>query len=185
MGDLQLTSVSSLSLIEPSEWNAIANPPGLPYDPFLSWEFLEALESTGTATPATGWTPLHMCIRNAENKLIAAMPLYAKSHSRGEFVFDHSWADAYERAGGMYYPKLLSAVPFTPVTGRRFFIDPSEPDQEGLRNALIAGAIQIAQDNNLSSLHINFLPEADYEQLGELGLLQRTDQQFHFICEPK
>ena len=97
-----------------------------------------------------------MIIESPEDGLLAAMPLYAKTHSRGEFIFDQSWADAYERAGGQYYPKLLNAIPFTPVTGRRQFIHPYHPDQDGLKNALIAGAIQLTQDNDLSSVHFNF-----------------------------
>lgn len=180
MQDLKLRTVSSLSEIDADAWNRVANPQGQPYDPFLSWEFLEALESSGAATPQTGWTPLHLLIENGESELVAAMPLYAKSHSRGEFIFDNSWADAFERAGGNYYPKLLNAVPFTPVTGRRQLVRAGEPDEQGLRASLIAGAIQLAQDNNLSSVHFNFLEETDYAELGEMGLLQRTDQQFHF-----
>lgn len=180
MHELQLKTVDTLSRIDPDAWNAVANPSHLPYDPFLSWEFLEALEASGAATPETGWSPLHITIENGEDGLLAAMPLYAKTHSRGEFIFDHSWADAYERAGGQYYPKLLNAIPFTPVSGRRQFVHPDYLDQTGLKNALISGAIQLAQDNNLSSVHFNFLEKPDYEALGELGLLQRTDQQFHF-----
>ncbi|MAK62161.1 MAG: GNAT family N-acetyltransferase [Ponticaulis sp.] len=180
MRELQLKTLTSLSDVSAEAWNAVANPPGLPFDPFLSWEFLEALEASGAATPETGWSPLHMIIESPEDGLLAAMPLYAKTHSRGEFIFDQSWADAYERAGGQYYPKLLNAIPFTPVTGRRQFIHPYHPDQDGLKNALIAGAIQLTQDNDLSSVHFNFLEQADYTAFGDLGLLQRTDQQFHF-----
>ena len=180
MGELQLKTVSALSAVRCEDWDRVANPDGLPFDPFLSWDFLEAMESTGAATPETGWTPLHLLVLDQDETLRAAMPLYAKTHSRGEFIFDYAWADAFERAGGQYYPKLLNAVPFTPVTGRRQLVPPDEPDAEGLQNALIAGAIQLAQDNQLSSVHFNFLTEADYHRIGEIGLLQRTDQQFHF-----
>ena len=181
MSELQLRTVSSLSTVDRDQWNAVANPPSENYDPFLSWEFLEALEASGAASPREGWSPVHILIEDPSGELIAAMPLYAKTHSQGEYIFDHSWADAYERAGGHYYPKLLCAVPFTPVTGRRLLVRDGETDPEGLRNALIAGAVQIAQSNNISSLHLNFLREKDFNELGDVGLLQRTDQQFHFI----
>ena len=105
-----------------------------------------------------------------------------KTHSRGEFVFDYSWADAFERAGGTYYPKLLSAVPFTPVTGRRRLV-PKGPDQLQLKSALLAGTLQIATDNNLSSVHINFVDEPDADMLDQAGMLLRLDQQFHWSDE--
>ena len=106
---LKLGFASAMAEIGQEEWNAVANPPGVRFDPFLKWEFLDALETSGAATPNTGWMPRHVLIRDGTGRLKAAMPLYGKSHSRGEFVFDHSWADAYERAGGAYYPKLLAA----------------------------------------------------------------------------
>ncbi|MDX1291402.1 MAG: GNAT family N-acetyltransferase, partial [Hyphomonas sp.] len=112
-------------------------------------------------------------------RLKAAMPLYGKSHSRGEFVFDQSWADAYERAGGAYYPKLLGAVPFTPVTGRRLLVRPG-PDETRLKTTLLSAAIQLAEQNELSSLHINFASPDEAAMLSETGLLLRTDQQFHW-----
>jgi len=108
------------------------------------------------------------------------MPLYAKTNSQGEFVFDHNWADAYMRAGGSYYPKLLSAVPFTPVTGRRQLIAPGA-DQARIGTALMSGAVQLAEQNHFSSLHINFIRPEDATRLDEEGLLIRTDQQFHWI----
>ncbi|MFC6199632.1 GNAT family N-acetyltransferase [Ponticaulis profundi] len=180
MADLTLRTVSSLTSVDRDSWDAVANPVGEPYDPFLSWDFLEALESSGAASPHTGWSPLHLLIENPDGELLAAMPLYGKTHSQGEFIFDHSWADAFMRAGGEYYPKLLSAVPFTPVAGRRRLVRAGEPDAEGLRNALLAGAVQLAQTHHLSSLHMNFVEQNEYEHLGDAGLLQRTDQQFHF-----
>ena len=171
--------ITGLSQVSPDAWNRLANPPALPYDPFLSWEFLEALESSGAARPETGWSPCHILVEGPGDEVLAAMPLYAKTHSQGEFVFDHSWADAYERAGGQYFPKLLSAVPFTPVTGRRFLLNPG-PDQERLQNALLSAALQIAAQNDFSSLHINFIEPEFAEQMGATGLLIRTDQQFHW-----
>ena len=179
---IRLSVAHSLSAIDPEHWNAIANPVGERYDPFLRWEFLETLESTGAATPQTGWSPHHLLIEGEGGKLRAAMPLYVKTHSRGEFVFDYSWADAFERAGGSYYPKLLSAVPFTPVTGRRRLV-PKGPDEMQLKSALLAGAIKIASDNELSSLHLNFLEESEQDALDHVGMLIRLDQQFHWQDE--
>ena len=179
---IRLSIAYSLAAVDPKQWNALANPPGERYDPFLRWEFLETLESTGAATMQTGWSPHHLLIEGANGQLRAAMPLYVKSHSRGEFVFDYAWADAFERAGGSYYPKLLSAVPFTPVTGRRRLV-PKGPDELQLKAALLAGAIQVASDNNLSSLHLNFLEESEYEPLDKAGMLIRLDQQFHWQDE--
>ena len=169
-----------LSDVDRAAWDEIANPPGARYDPFISWDFLEALESSGAATIETGWAPHHLLIHGPGETLRAAMPLYAKTHSQGEFVFDHGWADAFERAGGSYYPKLLSAVPFTPVTGRRLLVPPG-PDQSRLIQALVSGAVKIAEDNELSSLHINFLEANEAETLGSSGMMLRTDQQFHWI----
>ncbi|MEO1408058.1 MAG: GNAT family N-acetyltransferase [Pseudomonadota bacterium] len=175
-----LNIVQSLAEIERDHWDAVANPPGSRYDPFLSWDFLEALEATRAVSPDTGWTPCHLTIQGLGSKIRGALPLYAKTHSRGEFVFDHAWADALERGGGSYYPKLLSAVPFTPVTGRRRLV-PAGPDAERLKLALLSGALQIASENNFSSVHINFVESKEADVLSENGLLHRTDQQFHWV----
>lgn len=176
---LEIRLVKSLDEIEASDWNAVANPESESYDPFLSWEFLQAMEESGVASPETGWAPHHIIVEKAGQGLCGAMPLYLKSHSQGEFVFDHSWADAYERAGGHYYPKLLSAVPFTPVTGRRRLVRPG-PDATQISDALLGAAVKIAADNDISSLHINFLTGEDALRLEAAGLLVRTDQQFHW-----
>lgn len=176
---LKLSFASAMAEVDPKEWNAVANPTGMRYDPFLKWEFLDALETSGAATPNTGWMPRHVLVRDGAGRLKAAMPLYGKSHSRGEFVFDQSWADAYERAGGAYYPKLLGAVPFTPVTGRRLLVRPG-PDETRLKTTLLSAAIQLAEQNELSSLHINFASPDEAAMLSETGLLLRTDQQFHW-----
>ncbi len=177
---LKITVCSALGSVHPDAWNAVANPPGERYDPFLSWAFLETMESSGAATPQTGWAPHHILIHGPDGRLRAAMPLYLKSHSRGEFVFDHSWAEAYERGGGQYYPKLLSAIPFTPVTGRRLLV-PDGPDAVRLRSALLDAAIRMAQSNGLSSLHINFIHAEAADALTDAGLLARTDQQFRWV----
>ena len=175
----QLKICQDLSTVAKESWNAVANPIGARYDPFLSWEFLEAMESSGAAQPETGWSPCHVLLEKPDGTLRGAMPLYAKMHSQGEFVFDHSWANAFENAGGNYYPKLLSAVPFTPVTGRRRLIAPG-PDAERIKVALLSGALQLASENEFSSLHINFLDPDDAEKLADTGMLHRTDQQFHW-----
>jgi predicted N-acyltransferase len=169
----------SLQEVSSEAWDGVANPPGTRYDPFLSWAFLEALEATGAASPETGWSPCHLLAENETGDLLGAMPLYVKTHSRGEFVFDHSWANAFENAGGAYFPKLLNAVPFTPVTGRRRLV-PDGPEAERLKLALLSGALQLASENNFSSVHMNFLEADEAEALGATGMLHRTDQQFHW-----
>lgn len=176
---LRLTVCRSMAEIDRDGWNRLANPVGSTYDPFLDWDFLEALESTGAAAPETGWTPLHLVAETEDGVPVAALPLYAKTHSQGEFVFDHSWADAIHRAGGQYFPKLLSGIPFTPVAGRRFLVPAGEEGQR-LRIALLSGALQLAEENQFSSLHVNFVDPEEAALLKETGLLHRTDQQFHF-----
>lgn len=171
--------LTHLSDVDQTTWDRLANPPGSPFDPFLSWNFLEAMEASGAARPETGWSPCHILLDDPSGTPVAAMPLYAKTHSQGEFVFDHSWADAYERAGGQYFPKLLNAVPFTPVTGRRLLVPPG-PDEVRLKTGLISAAIQLAAQNDFSSLHVNFVDPETAAQLDEMGLLIRNDQQFHW-----
>ena len=165
--------------VERSAWNAVANPAGERYDPFLDWDFLEAAESSGCAEPSTGWTPRHLLVHDQFGKLVGAAPLYLKMHSRGEFVFDHGWADALHRAGGRYYPKLLCAVPFTPVTGRRLLA--VGPHADGIRRALAGGIAEVGKQMRASSAHINFLEEDAWRMLGSEGYLLREDQQFHWI----
>jgi hypothetical protein len=167
--------LSRLSDIAPGAWDSLANPRAEEFNPFVSHAFLAALEDSGSATPATGWVPQHLVIE-AGNGVAAAMPLYLKSHSYGEYVFDRGWAEAYSRAGGRYYPKLQCSVPFTPVTGRRVLTRPGS-DAETLEQALLAGARELATRARASSLHITFPTEAEWHRLGA-GLLQRTDQQF-------
>ncbi len=166
--------------IDAADWDACANPTSLPYNPFVSHTFLSLLEETGCASPDTGWLPQHLVLcSGTEGDVAGVMPCYLKMHSRGEFIFDHGWADAYERAGGRYYPKLLSAVPFTPVTGRRLLV-PDVPDADDRSGLLLAAAVQLTSKHGISSFHANFVTEKEWTMLGELGLLQRTDQQFHW-----
>jgi hypothetical protein len=127
----------------------------------------------------SGWQPRHLLAEDAAGDLLGCAPCYVKSHSQGEYVFDHGWAEAFERAGGSYYPKLQVAVPFTPVTGPRLLARPG-PRAEAVRGGLAAALTKITADNDLSSAHVTFLTEAEWRLLGERGFLQRTDQQFHW-----
>ncbi len=149
------------------------------YNPFLSHDFLSALEASNSVGGRTGWQPRHVLARTPDGTLVAAAPCYLKSHSRGEYVFDAGWADAYERAGGSYYPKFQVAVPFTPATGRRLLVrDASNAD--AVRDALGRGLMQLCEASGVSGVHVTFATEAEYRLLGALGYLQRNDQQFHW-----
>ena len=173
---------TSMAEIDAAEWDACANPDPARFNPFVSHAFLNALEEAGTIGRRTGWLPQHLVLEGPDGGVAGAMPCYLKSHSRGEYVFDWGWADAYERAGGSYYPKLLSAGPFTPVPGPRLLV-PSGPDREEREQTLAAAAITLAQRLSVSSLHITFPTEEEWRRLPELGFLQRTDQQFHWHNE--
>jgi len=148
-------------------------------NPFVSFAFLDALEKSGCCAAETGWLPRHLVVEDAAGAVVATMPLYVKSHSQGEYVFDHGWADAYGRAGGRYYPKLQSAAPFTPVTGPRLLAGAGE-DTDDLRDALVSAAVQIAERLGVSSLHVTFPTEAEWRLMGEHGFLLRTGEQFHW-----
>ncbi|MEZ5777554.1 MAG: GNAT family N-acetyltransferase [Paracoccaceae bacterium] len=177
---IEVTVHSDLRDVSAADWDACACPEavsGRPIDPFTTHRFLSALERSGSVGEGTGWLPRHLIARSEGNP-IAAMPLYVKSHSQGEYIFDFGWADAYERAGGRYYPKLQSAVPFTPATGRRFL---TRPGWEGTgRAALTQAMVQIAADNGLSSAHVTFCTAQEARAGADMGLLARTTQQFHW-----
>ena len=149
------------------------------YNPFISHDFLSALEASGSATARTGWQPQHLIAETPEGAVLGAVPAYLKSHSRGEYVFDAGWAEAYEGAGGTYYPKVQVSVPFTPATGRRLLV-PAGDNADGIRQGLASGLIELAKLRDASSVHVTFAPESEQRVLGELGFLQRTDQQFHW-----
>ncbi|WP_374515996.1 GNAT family N-acetyltransferase [Brevundimonas sp.] len=155
-------------------WDACASPSG---DPFVSFAFLDACEASGSAVPSQGWAGRHLSLREDTGAVLGVMPLWLKGHSQGEYVFDHSWAEAYERAGGRYYPKLLGAVPFTPVTGPRFLARP-DTDAATVRQALLQGARELVDRLGVSSLHVNFPTRTEWEAMGEAGLLLRQDMQF-------
>ena len=170
--------VSQIADIDAAAWDRLANPPGRPFDPFLSHAFLKALEDAGTVGARTGWTPQHLLLEEA-GAAAGAMPCYVKSHSKGEYIFDYGWAEAYERAGGSYYPKLQCAVPFTPVPGRRLLVGDA-PGAEERERLLLAAAIEVAKRQGVSSLHLTFLSEGEWQRAGAAGFLQRTDKQFHW-----
>jgi uncharacterized protein len=145
----------------------------------VSHAFLDALEQSGTISERAGWIAQHLVLEDAGGATFAVMPLYIKTHSQGEYVFDHAWADALERAGGRYYPKLQAAVPFTPVPGRRLLVRPG-PDVETREQLLAQAAVTVAGKIGASSVHITFLTHDEWQRAGPLGLLQRTGQQFHW-----
>ncbi|APE42153.1 GNAT family N-acetyltransferase [Sulfitobacter alexandrii] len=179
--EIEIRVVPHLSEIGQSEWDACACPEAAdgcaPHDPFTTYRFLSALEESGSVGPGTGWQPQYLTA-SVEGQVIAVAPLYAKSHSQGEYIFDHSWAHAYERAGGRYYPKLQIAVPHTPATGRRFLTRPGF-EETGLA-ALVQGAVQLTDNNGLSSLHVTFCTAAEATAAEDLGLMVRKTQQFHW-----
>jgi predicted N-acyltransferase len=174
--------LTSLAQIDARDWDACACPEavdgGRPDDPFTTHRFLSALERSRSVGTGTGWQVRHLVAR-VGGEVIACAPLYGKSHSQGEYIFDHNWAHAYERAGGRYYPKLQMAVPFTPATGRRFLTRPGW--EEAGRAALIQGAIRLAEDNGISSVHVTFCTEAEAREGESLGLMRRASQQFHWF----
>ena len=174
--------------IDREQWNRLANPgwddPRLPhrtigvcaskspYNPFVSWEFLQALEEAGCACARTGWLPQHLLVKDADGTLRGAAPCYLKSHSQGEYVFDYGWADAFERAGGRYYPKLQLSVPFTPVTGPRLLVADDTGNES--RTLLAAGIAALCERHQVSSAHVTFLTEPEWTVLTELEYLGRV-----------
>jgi predicted N-acyltransferase len=170
----QVTVNDSIGNVSADEWNRLV---GVDY-PFLRHEFLLAAEHSGSVSPDAGWHPCHLCMYDDTNKLRAALPLYKKDHSWGEFVFDWAWARAYEQAGLQYYPKLVSAVPFTPAPSRRLLLRDQQDQQAAF--ALIEAAIALANDTDCSSLHVLFPDSADLPLLREAGLQMRKDCQFHW-----
>jgi uncharacterized protein len=152
---------------------------GQPSNPFISHDFLSSLEASNSVGARSGWQPRHLLAEDAAGALLGCAPCYVKSHSRGEYVFDNGWAEAFEHAGGDYYPKLQVSVPFTPVTGPRLLARPG-PLAQAVRGGLADALAEITQTNGLSSAHVTFLTEPEWRLLGERGFLQRNDQQFHW-----
>jgi len=172
-----IKAYARISEIGREAWDACANPSSgaQPFDPFLSYAFLHALEESESSVPATGWAPYHLSLEDDDSRVLGVVPLYLKSHSQGEYVFDYSWADAFERAGGRYYPKLQCSVPFTPATGRRLLTADKQYEEY-----LAAGIMEVAEKMEVSSIHVTFAEIDQWQQLGKMGFLQRTDKQFHW-----
>ncbi|KEP68669.1 hypothetical protein DL1_09255 [Thioclava dalianensis] len=179
---VEITLYSDISEISENEWNACACPEvadgARAFDPFTTHRFLAALEQSGSVGPGTGWDARHLVARLG-GQVIGVAPLYVKSHSQGEYVFDHGWADAFHRAGGRYYPKLQAAVPFTPVAGRRLLVLPGL--EQAARGALLSGMAQIAEGAGVSSIHMTFCTAEEMKAAEALGWLGRTGQQFHWF----
>ena len=166
--------VARIADLPAEEWDACAGA-----NPFVRHAFLAALEESGSATAESGWLPQHLTIEGPDGRLIGAAPLYLKNHSYGEYVFDWGWADAYERAGGRYYPKLQASVPFTPVTGPRLLVRP-DADRAAVTTALVAGMVELAKRHGASSVHVTFPTRREWQCLGEAGFLQRLGLQYHW-----
>ena len=149
------------------------------YNPFISYDFLSSLELSQSVRTRGGWQPLHLLAEDSNGTLVGAVPCYAKTHSQGEYVFDHGWAEAYERAGGSYYPKLQVSVPFTPATGRRLLVRPG-PEADAVRGALADSLMDVCRRSNASSVHVTFATQPEWDLLGRRGFLKRTHQQFHW-----
>ena len=200
MIEVTLRVAKSISEVAAEAWDACANPAACAqgnggahlaptsfqdselaeqYNPFISHEFLSSLESSQSVGGRSGWQPLHLLAEDTNGTLVGAVPCYVKSHSRGEYVFDHGWAEAYERAGGSYYPKLQVSVPFTPATGRRLLVRPG-PQADAVRGALADSLIDICRRSDASSAHVTFPTQAEWDLLGSRGFLKRTHQQFHW-----
>jgi uncharacterized protein len=185
-GDFVIRVAQSLAAFDAAEWNTLsgASKGGPePYNPFVSHVFLSALEESGCATRQSGWLGQHLRLEAPDGRLIGAVPAYLKSHSQGEYVFDHGWADAFERAGGRYYPKLQVAIPFTPAAGPRLLVPSGAPNPETVRHALAKGLEAVCDRLGASSVHVTFAAAPDIEALTAAGFLHRTDQQFHFHNE--
>ena len=182
--NVTITLAQSLKEVDAAAWDrcatGTADEKGEDDNPFVRHAFLSALEDSGSAIAETGWGGAHLLMHNDKKELIGAVPAFLKSHSRGEYVFDHAWADAYRRVGGHYYPKLQIAVPFTPVTGPRLLIAPS-PQHNELRDHLASALKNVAAKTDASSVHATFLTEADLKSFSNAKYLQRYDQQFHWI----
>ena len=179
--DLRIRVIPAIAEIAAADWDRCAagtDPCSTP-NPFTRHAFLAALEVSKSATARTGWQPQHLVAETADGAIVGVAPCYLKSHSRGEYVFDAGWADAYERAGGRYYPKLQVSVPFTPATGRRLLVAPG-PQAVLAEPALAQGLVELCRLREASSAHVTFMTESEWALLGKRGFLQRNDQQFHW-----
>jgi predicted N-acyltransferase len=174
--EIRVRVFPAISDIAASAWDRCAGT-GIAANPFTRHAFLSALEVSKSATARTGWQPQHLVVETADGEIIGVAPCYLKNHSHGEYVFDRGWADAYERAGGSYYPKVQVSVPFTPATGRRLL---AAPGAEMAQAALAQGLLELCKLREASSVHITFMTEPEWQALGQCGFLLRNDQQFHW-----
>jgi predicted N-acyltransferase len=184
-GEFAIRVLPSLDAVPAGEWSALEGASrcdGAAYNPFLSHAFLSSLEESGCVSGKTGWLPQHLKLESPDGRMLGAVPCYLKSHSQGEYVFDYGWADAFERAGGRYYPKLQVSIPFTPATGPRLLVARGE-DHASVRAALTEGLKALCARIGASSVHVTFAPQAEAELMEDHGFLHRTDQQFHFFNE--
>ena len=183
-GGLSIRIASSIGAFTRDEWSQFSGASSengeTPYNPFVSFDFLNILEESGCAIRKTGWQGHHLRLEDANGTVLGAVPCYAKSHSQGEYVFDHGWADAFERAGGSYYPKLQASVPFTPATGPRLLVN-RNANAAAVKAALAEGLKQVAEHVGVSSAHVTFADDGDMAALEGAGFLRRADQQFHFL----
>jgi predicted N-acyltransferase len=190
---LQIQVVANIAEISAADWDACANPKlhpesednesktsAISHNPFISHAFLSSLEESGSATGRAGWQPQHLAAQSDDGNIVGVAPCYLKSHSQGEYVFDRGWAEAFERAGGDYYPKLQVSVPFTPATGRRLLALPGEKAAD-VEAGLLQGLNELCGLREASSVHMTFMPEDQWQLAAGHGFLQRTDQQFHWI----
>ena len=166
--------ISKINEVSADSWDACAGSS----NPFVSHAFLSALEESGSVTNETGWMPQHLIAKGKKDDVVACMPMYLKNHSYGEYIFDWGWADAFNRAGGQYYPKLQVAIPFTPVTGPRMLVRKGDP--QTYQKILINGMLKLVEKHNVSSLHITFPEKKEWDVLGNAGFIQRTSKQFHW-----
>ncbi len=182
--DLSVRVAASVGAFTRDEWNALTGTTraesGTAYNPFISYDFLTSLEESGCAVSRGGWQGYHLRLEDSDGRLLGALPCYLKSHSQGEYVFDHGWADAFERAGGRYYPKLQASVPFTPVTGPRLLVADGA-DAALVRSGLATALRQVTDKLGVSSAHVTFATQDDSDALAAAGYLPRIDQQFHFL----
>ena len=179
---VSLRTVETLAGIDDAQWDACALAPGSAGSPFLSHRFLKALEDSKSVGRRTGWQPQYLLAESADGTLLGAVPLYVKNHSQGEYIFDHGWAQAFERAGGRYYPKLQACIPFTPVPGPRLFARPG-PLEGAVKGALIDMMAEMAKDNGISSVHATFCTQDEWKRFGEHGWSLRLGQQYHWSNE--
>ncbi|MBI3452526.1 MAG: N-acetyltransferase, partial [Rhodospirillales bacterium] len=174
-GTITVEIVDAAAGIPAPSWDACAGAD----NPFLSHAFFHAVESSGSATAETGWFAQHLVARDPTGQIVGVVPAYLKSHSFGEYVFDHSWADAWHRAGGRYYPKLQIAIPFTPVTGRRLLVAEG-PQRVTTQAALIAALAEVARRRSVSSAHVTFCTPDEAEAFAAAGWLVRQGCQYHW-----